>query len=322
MNKNKKVYKLNDHVDRLIHNEPVKCEGTTKEESELLDLAKMLAADDPTGLSRVEEPLKASLLQKIKSKRLDEKGKGNLILGNQTILKRNWLPFAAGLIAVIVIALIFSVPTVQAATETFLIRIGNLILDDGPTDAEQYVATMTSGTPTATVDPAMICNDCQQAEVAGLLTITQASEQAGFPVFEAVYIPDGYQLETRSVLFTGQTVTVDTSYRMELHPPLHNGAQMSAIIAIEQTYFVEGSVPWESNVGEVPILEVTVRGLPGVWLEQIPIYPYQNDDGTWDYAKWNQLIWAEDGYNLMIQTNMPSDLLPIIELQKIADSLH
>ncbi len=65
----------------------------------------------------------------------------------------------------------------------------------------------------------------------------------------------------------------------------------------------------------------TVRGQPGVWLEQIPILPFQNQKGEWDYARWNQLVWIEDGYNFMLQTNMPSDILTLDELLKIAASL-
>jgi hypothetical protein len=32
-------------------------------------------------------------------------------------------------------------------------------------------------------------------------------------------------------------------------------------------------------------------------------------------------MWTKDGYDFIIQTNMPSDLLPLNELLKIAESL-
>jgi hypothetical protein len=49
--------------------------------------------------------------------------------------------------------------------------------------------------------------------------------------------------------------------------------------------------------------------------------PAQDRQGQWDYERWNQLIWARDGYDFIVQTNLPSDLLPLAELLKIAESL-
>jgi len=96
---------------------------------------------------------------------------------------------------------------------------------------------------------------------------------------------------------------------------------MSGIIAIDQTLMKENADPWIMEIGENSIVDVTVRGQDGVWLEQIPIYPFQNEQGEWDYARWNQLIWSENGFNFVIQTNMPSDLLTLDDLLKIAESL-
>jgi len=209
----------------------------------------------------------------------------------------------------------------RAFAQDLIRRIGNFMFINEPTDAEQYVATMQSGTPTPTLDPNWVCTDCPEPQIAGLLTIQEASIKAGFPVYEITYILEGYTLSARDVLQTAQSTTVDTSYRMELDPPLHNGEQMSAIIAFDQTLLKENADPWIMEVGDNPIVDVTVRGQDGVWLEQIPIYPFQNEQGEWEYARWNQLIWSENGFNFVLQTNMPSDLLPLDELLKIAESL-
>ena len=134
-------------------------------------------------------------------------------------------------------------------------------------------------------------------------------------------MPEGYTLSTRDVFQSAQSTTVATSFRMELNPPLHDGAQMSGIITIDQTLMNENADPWVMEIGENPIVDVNVRGQEGIWLEQIPIYPFQNEQGEWEYARWNQLFWSENGFNFVIQTNMPSDLLPLDELLKIAESL-
>jgi hypothetical protein len=58
-----------------------------------------------------------------------------------------------------------------------------------------------------------------------------------------------------------------------------------------------------------------------MWLEAVPITPVQDQQGQWDYERWNQLIWTKDGYDFIIQTNILSDLLLLNELLKIAESL-
>jgi len=212
-------------------------------------------------------------------------------------------------------------PQGRALAQDLLHRIGNFVISNEPSDAEEYVAALQSGTPTPTVDPNWVCTDCPEPLIVGMLTQTQVSEKAGFPVYVPTYIPDGYVLSSRDVLFTDSSTTANASYQVELDPPLHDGLQESGIIAITQTLVANDADPWEEGVGDVPIVDVFVREQAGVWLEQVPIIPIQNEQGEWDYARWNQLIWTESGYNFMIQTNMPSDLLPLDELLKIADGL-
>jgi hypothetical protein len=83
----------------------------------------------------------------------------------------------------------------------------------------------------------------------------------------------------------------------------------------------ENADPWTMEIGDNPIVDVTVRGQDGIWLEQIPVYPFQNEQGEWEYTRWNQLIWSENDFTFVLQTNMPSDVLPLDEILKIAESL-
>ena len=175
--------------------------------------------------------------------------------------------------------------------------------------------------PTPTIDPNLFCTDCYELGVAGLQSKVQASTKANFPVYEAVYIPDGFQMSSRNVFTSTETTTVDTSFRKELDPPLHDGLQMAGIIVIDQMHNQNGVQAWEKGVGIVPIVHVSVQGQPGIWLEEIPITPVQDQNGQWDVERWNQLVWTKDGYDFIIQTNMPSDLLPLAEVLKIAESL-
>ena len=228
---------------------------------------------------------------------------------------------AMALASLTVALLITTTPQGQAFAQNIIRTIGNFVLTDKGSDAENYVATLQSGTPTPTVDPNWVCVDCQEPMAVALLTITQASAKAGFPVYEPKYIPFGYQLSSRDVFSSDSSVTADMSYRVELDSPLHVGEQMAGIIAISQTRVSSDAQPWELGVGDVPVTDITVRGQSGVWLEQVPIIPFKDSQGEWDYARWNQLIWTEDNYTFMLQTNMPSDILPLGELLEIAESL-
>jgi hypothetical protein len=180
---------------------------------------------------------------------------------------------------------------------------------------------MQSGTPTPTVDPHLVCHECVQAYEAGLLNIEQTGQKAGFSVFAAGYIPDGYTLASSDVLETSQSVTVDTAYRGMLPEQLQDNFQSDAIIAIEQSQLKENAEPWITETGGVEPVSVTVRGQPGAWLEGVPVQPYQDVNGNWKYVYWNQLIWEEEGFQFVLQTNVPVSHLPLEELQKIAESL-
>jgi hypothetical protein len=290
------------------------------DDPELQSLAKLLQEDNPAEKSQVKTTLKQTLLDR-QHAHMDGKPKIVSQPAKPFISPKLRWGVSAILVLMVVFLLMTSVPEVKAFADGFITRIGNLIFKEGPTDAQVYVATMQSGTPTATFDPNKKCTDCPTPQVVGLLSVAEASDQAGYPVLEAQTIPQGYQISGRDVLFTGKTITVDTSYDMELDPPLRDGEQMSAILSITQTRFLDENEPWQRNVGDVPVVDVTVRGNPGVWLEQIPIYPFKNESGDWQYAYWNQLIWSENGFTFVLQTNLPSSMLSLSELQMIADSM-
>ena len=318
MNKQDQVNRFSGVLDQILDNERINTADFSGEELEMLDLAQILTLHEPHALSAVEKTLKQRLLTKVETKE-EPKLFSKPALSQQVSLRR-LMPTLSASVVFFILAFL-TVPPLRTFAEDIFHRIGNYILSNEPSDAEIYVATLQSGTPTATADPSRVCTACPQTFVVGLLTIPQASEKADFPVYEAKFIPEGYQLSTRYVLNTGSATTVDAAYRMQLDPPLQDGNQITGILSIVQTLVHDNAQPWDVGVGDVPILEISVRGQPGVWLEQIPIIPVQNEQGEWTYERWNQLIWAEDGYNFLLQTNMPSDRMPMDEMLKIAESL-
>jgi hypothetical protein len=44
-------------------------------------------------------------------------------------------------------------------------------------------------------------------------------------------------------------------------------------------------------------------------------------NGEWHYARWNQLIWSENGFTFVLQSNVPADMLSLEEMLKIAESI-
>lgn len=312
-------------IDHLLSNGSAERSEAPEAYQKMLQLAQTLINTDTRSKSNIELSLRKRLLDHaasgIELTQTTKNGANRLdVRRNPTLRRRHAFTIVLSVVAFLTI-LTFTIPPVRAFAQDLIRRVGNFIFINGPTDAEQYVATMQSGTPTPTVDPNWVCTDCIEPRVVGLLSVQESDSKAGFSVYAAGYIPVGYTLTTRDVLQTDQSTTVDTSYRVELNPPLHNGTQMAGIIAIGQTQMKETAAPWTMEIGENPIVDVTVRGQDGIWLEQIPIYPFQNEHGEWEYARWNQLFWSENGFNFVIQTNMPSDLLPLEEMLKIADSL-
>lgn len=319
------INKFNEDIEQLLINGAAERSEAPESYQKMLQLAQTLVNTDTRSKSQIEGSLRNRLLNRanngMEKTQMTKNGTDLLdVHQNRSLRVRRTFAIVLSVFTLFTV-LTLTVPPVRAFAQDLIRRVGNFMFINGPTDAEQYVATMQSGTPTPTMDPNWVCTDCPEPQVVGLLTITEAGSKAGFSVYEIGSVPEGYTLSSRDVLNTTQSTTVDTSYRMELDPPLHDGLQTSGYIVIDQTLMKENADPWVKEVGDNPVVDVTIRGQDGVWLEQIPIYPFQNDQGEWEYARWSQLIWSENGFNFVLQTNMPTDLLPLEELLKIAESL-
>ena len=309
MNDKEMIRQFNEDLDKIQNHQTIVMEGLTNDYAQELRIASELSAFSSASLSHERLIIKQHLLEAASSKS-----------------RRNQVSPRFAFVSALGICLLLAffslaIPPVRTFAQDIIQSIGNFFFVDQPTDAENYVATMQSGTPTTTPNPTLIAKITPQFYESALLTAAEASAKAGFQVYSIGYLPDGFTISNRDILFTGQTITSDTSYRMELDPPLHDGLQFSAIIALDQTLTSENTDPWITGTGDIPVIEVTVRGVRGAWIEQIPIYPFQNEEGEWDYARWNQLIWSENGFTFVLQTNLPADMLTLDELINIAESM-
>ncbi len=305
MKTNDVIKQFNTDIDNLMEK---KRTGLDMDQDDATNLAAVLAAHDPSKKSRVEASLRKEMLDRIDNR-------------NASIHRPMRWQYAV-LAVIAVLCALFTIPSVRAVAQDIIRVIGDVIVSNAPTDAEEYVAALQSGTPTSTPDPSIQpCEDCGE-QVVGLYSLDEVSQMAGFRAYAPEYIPEGYWLATRDIFDRSGPIMVTTDYRMELDPPLHDGLQMAGIIALQQIFDASGTYSWEMNVGDVPVVNVSVNGQPGVWLEQIPVIPVEDENGQWDYERWNRLIWEVDGFTFIIQTNMPSDLLPLEEVIRIAESLQ
>jgi len=319
------INEFNEDIKQILSSGSAERSEAPESYQKMLRLAQTLVNTDTRSKSQIEGSLRKRLLDRATSgiEKTQTTKSGTDLLNvhqNRTLRVRRTFAIVLSVFALFTV-LTLTVPPVRGFAQDLFRRVGNFLFINSPTDAEQYVATIQSGTPIPTMDPNSVCTDCAESQIVGLLTVQEASSKAGFSVYAIGFVPEGYNLSSRDVFHTEKSTTVGTSYRMELDPPLHNGEQMSGIIAIDQTLMKETSDPWTMEIGENPIVDVTVRGQAGVWLDKIPIYPFQNEQGEWVYARWNQLFWSENGFNFVLQTNIPSVLLPLDDLLKIAESL-
>ena len=310
MNNKKMIHRFNDDLAKIQNHQTITSTGENNDYTQTIRVANQLFAFSSAPLSQSRLQMRQRILENVSDQPRIQKAKFRF-------------SFAAVLgVCLVLVLFLLTIPPVRAIAQTVLQQIGNFFFVNQPSDAENYVATIQSGTPTPTLDPTRAAGITPQFFESQLLTPAEASEKAGYPVYTFGYIPDGYTLSNRDILFTGQTITADTSYRMELDPPLQDGLQFAAIIALDQTLANETADPWIRGTGDIPVIEVKVRGVKGGWIEQLPVYPFQNEDGDWNYARWNQLIWSENGFTFVLQTNLPSDRLSLDQLLQIAESLQ
>lgn len=309
MNDKEMIRQFNEDLDKIQNHQAIVIDGLTKDYAQALRIASQFSAFSSAALSHERLNIKQHMLEAASSQSR-----------KRQVSPR--LSFVSALgICLLLMVFSLTIPPVRTFAQNIIQSIGNFFFVDQPTDAEKYVATMQSGKPTATPNPTLVAKITPQFYESALLTAAEASEKAGFPVYTIGYLPDGFTISNRDILFTGQTITSDTSYRVELDPPLHDGLQLSAIIALGQTLTSGNTDPWITGTGDIPVIEITVRGVKGAWIEQIPINPFQNEEGEWDYARWNQLIWSENGFTFVLQTNLPADMLTLDELINIAESI-
>lgn len=227
---------------------------------------------------------------------LHQRQKGEKIMRSTQLFRHFSLTAAATLMLVL---LVLVIPPLNAFAQDILRQIGNLSLTNSPTLAERELNDLqdtTSDTPLV------------------LLTLEEASNQAGFAVLTPSYVPTDFTLVYRVVEESDSAKMVMTTYQLARNPKED-----------QSIWVYQGIVPdnQEYPVGDAAVVDVTVRGLPGVWVENVVTgveYSAAADhtNGQSTLLRSNFLFWEENGFLFAIQ----SPVLGLDETLKVAESLN
>lgn len=217
--------------------------------------------------------------------------------------------------AIIIVGVFLTLPALRSFAQDIIREIGAFRISTEPTEAEQDVARFNSGTPTALppiLEPGV--TPVRQVYSMRRLTVEQAEAEVGFHAYAPTYVPDGYVLSGRDTwMRDGQPIWGD--HRMVVDTNYTNGG--TSHFVIWQNLYREGYVE-DLPIGDSPVLDVTVRGYAGVWIEQVQRGVSMDGQEHWHTVGVNILIWEENGFTFWMQSNA----LDLDEMLKIAESLQ
>ncbi len=216
-------------------------------------------------------------------------------------------PLAASLIAsLLVISILFTLPPVRTFAQEIIKRLQTITLTNAPSLFEPYL------TATPTTDP-------NHPPVESLnLTLDEAITKAGFTPLLPTYLPDGYNLTHRDAR-VGQITT-------EFEPAGVDTSKCCIIFSIMQLWSPEKEKhsTYKYPVGNVPIADVLVRNVHGLWVQNAEIGMTHDENGKFHIMPANLLTWEEDNFlfwmtSFDVRTNIP---LSQEEMMKVANTLQ
>ena len=265
---------------------------------------------DDKFLSNFQEPPRPefaeALYQKLNapSQRLTHYQRIKQFMESHAIFQKRLASGFSVALLILLAVLVFS-PLGRAYAQEIFARIGNLFISDAPTYAERFENKLQEGllpTSDPNSEPETI-----EWQPPALLTVAEASSQAGFEVYDLVDIPPKYKLTSREVMPSNKderATRVSATWQSPGGP-----------LVFSQTR-VTGADPHTLPVGEAPAEKVSVQGVEGIWIESLRLSTYvENNQVAPEYA--NLLIWEKDGFEFWLQSSAG---LPQAEMLTIANS--
>ena len=210
-------------------------------------------------------------------------------------------------VTVLLVAMFAFSPVVRAFARQGIIQLRQLLISHDPTYAEQFESRINSGTPTATLEPDLPTVEWQAHP---LLTLEEASIQAGFPAYQVSDVPENASVVMRFVSLP------DANNRFTRITTTYQSSETTLVFT--QTSYESDSAEQVLPAGNATVTTVTVQGVQGTWIEGLRLSTYvdENNKVALQYA--NLLIWEKDGFEFQLQST-PG--LSLEELLKIAKSI-
>ncbi|MCA0456519.1 MAG: hypothetical protein LCI00_21275 [Chloroflexi bacterium] len=286
MDDSQKALDFNNQLDGFLNNKFT----DAAEDRDLLGVAQALSTADFSHESRIRQPLYARLRATAYAR-----------ASRPAHWQRRLLTTAFSVI--ITAAVIFTVPPLRALAQEVIKRLQTLTL----TNAPSYVETFLTATPT--IDPAN--PPVYQMD----LPLQQAIAKAGFTPLLPTYMPEGYSLEGYR--------SNDGQFTASFQPSNMTYERCCAVLSLTQIRNPPSdSAPFP--MGDVPIEDVTVRGVPGLWVEDSHTGMTPDEKGELQIMPTSILTWEADGYLFWMssydsQTNQP---LSKAEMMQVANALQ
>lgn len=266
---------------------------------EFADLARRIASLDATPASQIRAELKQRLR--------DQQRRGQIGVPTMIAQRLRRHPARAlALACALALALTLGFAPARAALASVLQQFGLIRVTAEPTLAEQLdgqpmAAPPAASDPTPTLVPAP-----------AVLSVAAASQSFGGAVYAPAALPAGFSLQAREAHSGSAAASVVTFYTnpaimLDTGPAFINLRQASG-------------APTQASdlgVGDAPTTAVTVRGQPGLWVDQAALMFKDDGTGHMTPAGINVLLWSEGANTFVLESNH----LGQAELLQIAESL-
>jgi hypothetical protein len=296
MNEQERAYRLSADVDHLLQGEALS--NSEGDDGALLDVVKDLAQADFSADSAIRETLRDQLLDRAAGQQ------GAKPVNRKKMRWSRALTIAAAILIILTIATL-TIPPLRTLAQDILGRIGAIIFTNDETIAQHAL----EGTP--------------GPDFATGTGPTEYIPPTGMPPYLPSYVPDDYVVNLDATTDSSASYTKFEVGTDEYQNPINYFLDIQQDSAhVSST----SDLPIPFAIGDAKVVDVSVHGQHGVWIEQAPI-SVQSDSNV-GMKPWNvnMLIWQENNLvftitNKVLAPAADPPLLPLDEMLKVAESL-
>lgn len=219
---------------------------------------------------------------------------------------RGWAYALAGSL-VLLFTLLLS-PPVRVYAWQGVTNLGRIFFSNEPTYAEQFENRINNKALSPTDAPDSTPVEWQELS---LLSQMEATDLAGFQVYQISQLPGGFEMVVRYVTLPHEgmlNTKVTTSYQ--------SGEQM---LVFSQTRSDPDVNPQVMPVGDAAISEVTVQNTTGTWISGLRLSTYVDEQNSVAAQYANVLAWEKDNFEFWLQSSPGLSLENMLE---IAESIR